>query len=171
MEEYKKIISQIESDIESDTRVTIAKDTDLYEATSNEASSSEYGGQYDRRDRLYSDLLEQYIEISRSKARWNEIYKLFYFFIAMGAFLALTISPIIVFQNISQKECTSIADIATVIGSITGIISAIIVIPEIIAKHLFPTNEDEHMIEMVKNMQINDSRIRTFRKNKEQKKK
>lgn len=35
-----------------------------------------------------------------------------------------------------------------------------IVLPKIIAKHLFPTNEDEQMIELVKNMQVNDSNIR-----------
>lgn len=116
---------------------------------------------YSRRNDLYSDILEEYISINKAKSKANKHYKFWFFLISMIVFAALAIGPIVVFINIAGKECATITDLATVLGCITGIITSIIVIPKIIAKHLFPTDEDTHMIEMVKNMQINDSKIRT----------
>lgn len=50
--------------------------------------------------------------------------------------------------------------------NIGGIISALVILPKIIAQHLFPTDEERNMLKMVRNMQDNDSKIRNvlFRK-------
>ena len=45
-------------------------------------------------------------------------------------------------------------------GSVAGMVSSLIIIPKIIAEHLFPVDEESNMLDMVKSMQENDSRIR-----------
>ena len=81
-------------------------------------------------------------------------------------FGGIVVVSLIALITIARKETTSLSDVAVVLSSMAGIISAIIILPKIIAEHLFPTNEDEHMIEMVKNMQVNDSKIRSHFKDK-----
>lgn len=61
----------------------------------------------------------------------------------------------------------SLGDVGVVISALAGMISAFIVIPKIIAEHLFPADEDANMIAMVKSMQENDAKIRTYLKRKE----
>lgn len=41
-----------------------------------------------------------------------------------------------------------------------GIISALVVLPKIIAEHLFPVDEESNMLKMVQSMQDNDASIR-----------
>ena len=115
---------------------------------------------YSRRNDLYGDILENYISINKEKSNANKLYKFGFFMISMIIFACLTIGPIVVFIIMACKDCPTDADFATILGCVAGIITSIIIIPKIIAKHLFPTDEDTRMIELVKNMQINDSKIR-----------
>ena len=123
--------------------------------------------EYDKRDQLYTSLLSAYISSSKSKTAWNKVYKCIFFAATMLILIALVGFPIAITIIIVTKEQSNLAvDLAALAGSVIGIISAIIVLPKIIAQHLFPTNEDQHMIELVKNMQVNDSKIRDALKNK-----
>lgn len=129
--------------------------------------SKESQTEYEKRDESYTLLLGDYIDSSKSKTEWNKVYKCIFFCVTMLILVALVAFPIAVTIIIVVKEQSNlVVDIAALVGSIIGIISAIIVLPKIIAQHLFPTNEDEHMIELVKNMQVNDSKIREALKNK-----
>lgn len=165
MAEYKSVVDQILADLSSSSGQILAQDTALLNASSKE--SGEYGLQYERRDGLYADLLEAYIDVYNSKAAWNKWFKLAFFAISLLIFGGIVVVSLIVLITIARKNTTSLSDVAVALSSMAGIISAIIILPKIIAEHLFPTNEDEHMIEMVKNMQVNDSRIRSHHKDKE----
>ena len=174
-----KIASQILEDIDDDfndvfddddkpsdvgTAAIIADRSLLVSATKQ---SKEEKTEYEKRDESYTLLLDDYIESSKSKTSWNKVYKCIFFSVTMLILIALVAFPIAVTIIIVVKEQSNlVVDIAALVGSIIGIISAIIVLPKIIAQHLFPTNEDEHMIELVKNMQVNDSKIREALKNK-----
>ncbi len=57
-----------------------------------------------------------------------------------------------------------------VFGCVASTVSALIILPKIIAEHLFPKNEDENMIGLVKEMQKNDSEIRRNHPNRPQSK-
>lgn len=117
--------------------------------------------EFTKRDKLYTMLLVQYISSNKRKATWNTVYKCIFFCVTVFILLALIVAPIIITIIIVQKDKPNlVVDLAALASSLIGVISAIIVLPEIIAKHLFPTNEDEQMIELVKNMQVNDSNIR-----------
>lgn len=53
-----------------------------------------------------------------------------------------------------------LVSVLSILGGLGTTISAIMVIPKIIAKHLFPYDEDANMISMVEKMQVNDNFIR-----------
>ena len=72
----------------------------------------------------------------------------------------LIVGPIVAFVVLAFKAEIGAPEISLIAGCTAGMLSSVIVLPKIIAEHLFPTNEDEHMIEMVKNMQMNDAKIR-----------
>lgn len=136
-----------------------SKDSEM--APKSNKPISAYGEQYDARDELYTGLLRQYISAFNQKAMANAKYKAKFFYITMIAFCVLVGIPLIaiLLAVIIGNHNASII-VALVSGAIS-ILSAIIVLPTIIAKHLFPPDEDKNMIDLVKSMQDNDSGIRT----------
>ncbi len=158
-ENFNEIINDIEEELQNDTTVSYACDESLNQI---QQIHSIYGEQYDRRDELYADLLEQYIGTNKEKAKNNKTYKCVFFWITMVAFALLIIVPLLLFVIVACRDKHTYTHFAIVIGGVGSIASSIIILPRIIAEHLFPTNEDENMIGMVKNMQVNDSQIRTY---------
>ncbi|MBQ8836417.1 MAG: hypothetical protein IJ002_03010 [Clostridia bacterium] len=165
MENYNELMEQIFDDVPDNPSKIPVDDSKLLAASSKEGS--EWGEQYDRRDTLYSDLLDRYIKVYKSKAAWNKWYKLAFFVIAMLIFIGIVVVSLLalLIAAIMANDQNVVSTVIIAIGSMSGIISSIIVLPKIIAEHLFPTNEDENMIGMVKNMQVNDSKIRSFSRN------
>lgn len=157
-EKYNDVLEQLEIDIAPLDPILPIDDHSLLEAIEKEQSDSD--PEYVRRNCLYSDLLEQYIESYRSKAKWKKWFKLAFFIVTMLCFIGIIVVSLIALIFVAQKSKTDIADIGTVLGSVSGVISALVVLPKIIASHLFSTDEDSNMINMVKNMQLNDSGIR-----------
>jgi len=151
--DFKSTVAQIKKDTES---LTIADDYTLISSVYKEYSDPEYR----MRNSLYSYLLNEYINDYSAKNRRKKAYKLIFFIATMLVFLALVVCPIIAILVVASRRYINYGDITVIIGSVTGIVSAIIVLPKIIAEHLFPINEETHLIEMVKNMQLNDSAIR-----------
>ena len=116
--------------------------------------------EYDRRNNMYTDLLSQYIDKYKHKEKDKKIYKWIFFIIVMLAMAAvITVCLIVVVSLTIKAESTSLADFAVVLTSIGGIISTIVIIPKIIAEYLFPSDEESNMIDLVKNMQQNDTNI------------
>lgn len=164
MKNYQDVLSLILQDVSEDSDKIPAADADMLHASSKECG--ECGPEYDRRDTLYSDLLENYIKTYDGKAKCNKIYKFLFFTVSMLIFIGVVGAAIASLIIIALKKESSIADVAVLISGAAEIISVVIVLPKIIAEHLFPTNEDDNMIGMVKNMQVNDSKIRAFSKGK-----
>ena len=122
--------------------------------------------QYDIRDELYSKMLEHYLEDHKSKSEWNKRYKFYFFWVTIVILIALVGAPIAAMVIFALRPKIGVEEIALVVSGIPGIISAIMILPKIIAEHLFPANEDQHMIGMVQNMQKNDAQIRNFIKSR-----
>lgn len=135
-----------------------SQDGSLIESASQE---SPYGEHYDARDKLYTEMLQHYLVVHDSKFRWNTWYKLAFFIVTMLAFAVMIAAPMISLIIIAHRGNASMSDVALVASGVVGIISAIIVLPKIIAEHLFPKDENKHMIGMVQSMQKNDAQIRT----------
>lgn len=154
--DFSEIVAQIEQETSgAPSSDNLPDDTEMFDA------ASVYGKQYDKRDYLYSKLLANYIEAYDKKSQHNKVYKAIFFGVILFIFIGLIVTSVVILFLIARKSTTSVADVALVVSGIAGIISAIIALPKIIAEHLFPTNEDENMIDMVKSMQQNDSSIRS----------
>ena len=162
MVEYQDILSQIFTDdfiIEDENEDSISDEVMAKNANKERTIDD---AQYKLRNEYYSDLLSEYIDVYNSKTSWNKWYKFFFFLITMLIFIAIITCSIIAVIIVASKDNSNNTDIAVVFSCLAGVVSSIIILPRIIAKHLFPTNEDENMIGMVKNMQKNDALIRSF---------
>lgn len=126
--------------------------------------------EYDKRNNLYTDLLNNYIQVYRSKEKVKSIYKAIFFVVTMILFCGIVITCLISMIMLSIYGDGNLANVGIAISNVAGIVSTLIVLPKIIAEHLFPVNEESNMIGMVKNMQDNDANIRNvlFKMNEDQ---
>lgn len=161
MTNYGDILSQIYSDSNFSEKAVEVNDKQLIVSINRQ--KEECDPQYDERNEIYTKLLKEYFESYKSKTSWKKWYKLIFFVIVIAAFGVIIGFGLISINNVSIKQqSTSLADLGVVIGSFSGILSSLLIVPKIIAEHLFPNNEDTNMIEMIKNMQQNDSGIRNW---------
>lgn len=161
---FENIVEQIKVDTSSGERIK-ANDDDLIES-SDKSSLEKNDPEYVRRNELYSNLLEKYIEAYESKSKWKKWYKLAFFIAVLCCFMGIIGASLYAIIIVAQKESPGPYDIGAVIGSVAGIVSSLVVLPKIIAEHLFPTDEDKNMNDILKSMQANDSAIRNDFKNK-----
>ena len=114
-----------------------------------------------KRSQHISKLYESYVEYYKNKCDLNIKLKqsFFNFFMIFLAFIIIAI-PIIIL--IISLICDLYDDelIAIVASSAASIITAIIIIPKIIAKYLFSTDEDTVISELLKEIQNNDIETR-----------
>ena len=156
---YEEAIKQIFDESISKKPVEVSDDTLL---SSIKYQDEEKDPEYDRRNRFYTELLSTYIKSYISISGYKKWYKLAFFIIVMLVFVFIVVFCVIGIVHISLKENTTVADFGVLFSSIAGILSALLVLPKVIAEHLFPKDEDANMIDMVKNMQQNDSGIRNW---------
>lgn len=116
--------------------------------------------EYDERNTLYTILLRNYIYSYVEKDNEKKRYKKIFFYITILTMVAIVAISLIIMVYIAACGKGNLSDIGAIAGGIAGMITALIIIPRIIAEHLFPVNEDSNMIDMVKNMQDNDTNIR-----------
>lgn len=160
-QEYQDVLQQIEADASSSKDRLPVSDTGLIKTVEKEHRNQD--PEYVRRNQLYTELLAQYISEYRSKDAWKKGYKAVFFTVIMLSFAGIITVSIIALSLVAHKEEPTVTDLGTILGSVAGILSSILVLPRIIAEHLFPKDEDSNMISMVKNMQLNDSEIRRDR--------
>ena len=114
-----------------------------------------------RRDNAYADLVVAYKDHYINKATSNQILKKWFFGLTFGI-LFLLIVGIIVFTifllKSNQGEDTALVGI---VSAIIGLISSIIILPSIMARYLFPKNEDEYIKDMIVHMRDADEHINT----------
>lgn len=167
MGNYKNILSAIEGDIEEESgssssgsdNTTTADDTNMLRTVKMQFDDER---EYRERDKLYSVLLNNYIDIYVENSKAKRKYKSCFFWMVSAAFIIIIICSSVTICRIMEMDASTAQVAAVAIGSFGSIISALVVIPKIIAEHLFPKNDETHMIDMVKNMQINDSKIREY---------
>lgn len=91
------------------------------------------------RDKHYSTLVKKIIDNNDA----TQLIKYIFFGVVCLVFLAVSIIGILVVLKIASKEAISYADISVAITGFGGVLSSIIVLPKIIAKHLFPENSEK----------------------------
>ncbi len=116
--------------------------------------------EYDNRNKLYTHLLVMYIENYQKKEKSKGIYKGIFFAVTICLFVGIVGVGLAGTFRLSVAGDGSLANVGIAITNIAGIISTLAILPKIIAEHLFPADEERNMLDMVKNMQDNDSNIR-----------
>lgn len=106
-----------------------------------------------KRDMYYSALVKDIVKDNRS----SQIMKCWFFAFVCGIFLFTCIAGMLTILNISKKENVSIADIGVAITAFGTVLSSIIVLPQTIAKHLFPANSEKARFAFIKDNQQFDS--------------
>lgn len=160
-ERYKSLLLSLHDTLQgNDDKPIEAKDEKLNIAIESQARGQDE--EYNNRNKLYTQLMAAYIENYKKKERTKGIYKCIFFVVTLLLFLAIIVCGLIGIVTLSIFGDGDLANVGIAIANIAGIISALIVLPRIIAEHLFPTNEESNMLEMVKNMQDNDSKIRNI---------
>lgn len=154
-DKYENVISESSDYFGENAGNDKADDSELAQQSNEELTA------YEMRNHLYTLLLRDYISNNAAKTKSNSIYKTMFFMVVLFAFGALTIAPAIVICEMAMMEKIETVNAVLALGSCVSGISAIVVLPKIIAEYLFPSREDENMIELVKQMQENDSDIRS----------
>lgn len=160
-EQYKDLLSGLYDALQGH-----AENEQAYEANDKnlnmaiDSQSQRQDEEYDKRNKLYTQLLRTYIDNYSTKEKTKRIYKLIFFIVTMFLFFGIISVCLVGIILLSITNNGQLADAGIAIADIVGIISALIILPRIIAEHLFPANEESNMLEMVKNMQDNDANIR-----------
>lgn len=165
---YQQLLSDIRKSLDETGRKPIeAEDVQLTSTVATQKSEVEYI----KRDNLYTDLLGNYIDIYKTKEKHKKVFKIVFFVVVMLIFVGVIAGCVVSMCYISINGIYDMESVGIVIADIAGIISSVVIIPQIIAKHLFPTNEENFMLDMVKSMQNNDAGIRNYIYSGEKKKK
>ncbi len=158
---YKELLHSLHEALNDDNDKPIeASDENLNSAAA--AQAKEQDEQYENRNKLYTQLLGIYIDNYKHKEKTKGIYKLIFYIVTLLLFVGIIGCGLYGIIILSVKGDGNLANVGIAIVNIAGIISSLIIIPKIIAEHLFPTNEESNMLEMVKNMQNNDTSIRNI---------
>lgn len=91
------------------------------------------------RDKKYTQLVDEIIKDNRS----TQVYKSIFFAIVCLILVAVSVCGIVSIVIIAGKEDISWADFGVAISGLGGVLSSIIALPQIIAKHLFPENSEQ----------------------------
>ena len=95
---------------------------------------------FQQTDRKLLETLTDTIELLKNRETQKSNFKKWFFIVIMTVFSVLCISPFLIlffFRSIITNQSL----IVTIIGTLTEILTAIIVLPKIIANYLFNLNE------------------------------
>lgn len=106
---------------------------------------------FQQTDRKLLETLTDTIELLKNRETQKSNFKKWFFIVIMTVFSALCISPFLIlffFRNIITNQSL----IVTIIGTLTEILTAIIVLPKIIANYLFNLNEDKEYFNLISDL-------------------
>lgn len=117
-------------------------------------------------DREFKKFLSNFVINQNKKDTQKRWLKGFFFAIIMVCFFVLMISPILVFYLIVKMSISDTSAIVAIISVLIELISAIIILPKVIAEYLFDKEEDKNMMDLIKNMQdYNEKKHSHFNEN------
>lgn len=106
----------------------------------------------DRRDLYYSALVKDIVKDNRTSQR----LKCCFFIIVCVVFILASVGGMAVIWIIARKNNISLSDLGIAFTGFGSILSAIVVLPQIIAKHLFPENSEKVRFDFIKENQKSD---------------
>ena len=124
---------------------------------------------YQQTDRKLLETLTDTVDLLKNRETQKSRFKLWFFIIIMTVFVILCLSPFVIlflFRNIITNQSL----IVTIIGTLTEILTAIIVLPKIIANYLFNLNEDKEYFNLISDLKsYHEKKSRYIDSNKQHK--
>ena len=114
-------------------------------------------------NRHYSTFLYQYIYNFKKKNKTLLRMKIGFFIIVMFLLFVLIVSSCVCIIIVSTKKA-DVYDITILITSLASAITSFIILPKIMAKHLFPYKEEDTSNMIFSKMIEYDLQLRTFHK-------
>lgn len=105
-----------------------------------------------RRDVYYSALVRDIVRNNRA----SQVMKIIFFTVVCAAFLVVCIGGIVAICLVAKKPFIASGDIGVAITGLGAILSTIIVLPSIIANHLFPKDGETVRFNFIKDNQAFD---------------
>lgn len=106
---------------------------------------------YVRFDEEFHRFLSNFVVQQKDKEDLKQLLKKWFFGLIMAGFFALLITPLVIV--LKSKGITTGALVTALLTTLVELVSAIIVLPKIIAEYLFNKEEDKNMMEIIKSMQ------------------
>lgn len=115
-----------------------------------------------KRDDTYVEYLKVYSYNYKIRAKAQNRMKWVFFSIVIFTFILIIVSGFLIVVHLFREREFGVKEIATLITSIVGMVSAFIALPEIIARNLFPANEIDETSKIFLQMANNDLQLRRF---------
>ena len=106
----------------------------------------------DKRNGYYTQILKQFTENHKKTHCARIAFKWIFFCIVCLSFIAVVTAGVFAIITISKKDKIDSFDVGVAVTGLGSVLSAIIVLPKIIAKHLFPEDGDVKEFSFVKDM-------------------
>lgn len=113
------------------------------------------------RDDQYTKLLETYVKRFPREQRGYFVMKWIFFLTVLLAFIGLIVGSIVLlFKLANNNGCMRVDHIVYAVTALCSIVSSMIVLPRIIAKHLFPARRDNEILKLIQTLIEDDRHIR-----------
>jgi hypothetical protein len=114
------------------------------------------------RNRVFTDFIEKFVIDYERRAKQQRVFRCWFFCIVVVVFIILNVLSSCSVYIIAQKANVSISDVVAAVSAFGTILSSLIVLPKIIAEHLFPKAEQDKSIELFSKVLEEDQKVREF---------
>ena len=111
------------------------------------------------RNQCLTGLLTNYAYYRKKTNDQQHLLKLIFFVVVCSVFIAVIVFGILGILSIARRTNITWSDVGVAFTGLAGILSVIIVLPDQIAKYLFPLNGEQTNIDLLKAMQGYDISI------------
>ena len=116
------------------------------------------------RGKLFTTFIENFVGESKRRATQQRIFRIVFFCAVLLTFFTLNVLSVMVIYEVSLKIESSYTDAAAVAAALGTVISTLIILPKIIAVHLFPSTEQDKSIELFTKVLEEDRKMREMYK-------
>lgn len=110
-----------------------------------------------QRDREYTQLVHAYTEHYSKKSETNRLLKVIFFGFTLLLLGLLVLGCVAVAIVVCIFVNDQVAVLTTLVSSILGAVSSILILPTIICNYLFPKDEDKYIRDLIKHFKDTDN--------------
>ena len=147
--EYKKYQKEYRKNLISSMIRTSVEDLDSGKIIETELAS---------RDKLYTELLKNHVELTKHRNILKEIHKWLFFWLIMALSTFVCIFLIVSINNLINNITPDFnSEMVALITALLSLVSTLIAVPVVVTKYLFNNNEDDNITAIISKTQEHDN--------------